>query len=56
MHLGAAAACGVTRDELREVLLHAAVYCGVPAAHSALRLAEEALGPRTSPTTTGDAP
>jgi len=45
LHLRAAAACGVTRDELRELLLQAAIYCGVPAAHAAFHLAEAELGP-----------
>jgi 4-carboxymuconolactone decarboxylase len=45
MHLRAAAACGVTRGELRELLLHAAVYCGVPAANAAFALAEAELPP-----------
>ncbi len=45
MHLRAAAACGVTRDELREVLLQAAVYCGLPAANAAFPLAEAELPP-----------
>ncbi len=31
---------GVTRDEVKEVLLHAAVYCGVPAANTAFHLAQ----------------
>jgi len=42
-HVTAALRNGVTRDELKELLLHAAVYCGVPAAHSAFRVAREAL-------------
>jgi len=41
MHLGAAKNNGVTRDELREVLLQSAIYCGVPAANAAFHLAEE---------------
>jgi 4-carboxymuconolactone decarboxylase len=45
MHLRAAGACGVTRDELREVLLHAALYCGLPAANAAFHLAEAELPP-----------
>ena len=45
LHLRAATACGVTREELREVLLHAAVYCGVPAANAAFHLAEAELPP-----------
>ena len=41
LHLRAAANNGVTRKEIQEVLLHAAVYCGVPAANSAFHIAEE---------------
>jgi 4-carboxymuconolactone decarboxylase len=41
LHLRAAANSGVTRKEIQEVLLHAAVYCGVPAANSAFHIAEE---------------
>ncbi len=32
---------GVTREEIREVLLQTAIYCGVPAANSAFHLAQE---------------
>ena len=35
LHLRAAKNNGVTAEEIREVLLHCAVYCGVPAANSA---------------------
>ncbi len=45
LHLRAARRNGVTEEELREVLLQTAIYCGVPAANSAFRLAEETLGP-----------
>jgi 4-carboxymuconolactone decarboxylase len=41
LHLRGAANNGVTRDEIKELLLHAAVYCGVPTANSAFRAAEE---------------
>jgi len=41
LHVRAAANNGVTRDEIKEVLLQAAVYCGVPAANSAFHLAEQ---------------
>jgi len=41
MHVRAAANNGVTRDEIKELLLHAAIYCGVPAANSAFHAAEE---------------
>jgi 4-carboxymuconolactone decarboxylase len=43
LHLRAARNNGVTNDEIREVLLHSAIYCGVPAANSAFHLAEEVL-------------
>jgi 4-carboxymuconolactone decarboxylase len=41
MHLRAALNNGVTRAEIQEVLLQAAIYCGVPAANTAFHLAEE---------------
>ncbi|HJV88263.1 MAG TPA: 4-carboxymuconolactone decarboxylase [Noviherbaspirillum sp.] len=44
LHLRAAANNGVTRDEIKEVLLQAAIYCGVPAANAAFRLAQEVFG------------
>jgi 4-carboxymuconolactone decarboxylase len=43
MHIRAALHNGVTREELREVLLQTAIYCGVPAANAAFHLAEEVL-------------
>jgi 4-carboxymuconolactone decarboxylase len=44
LHMRAALTNGVTRDELKEVLLQTAVYCGVPAANTAFRVASEILG------------
>jgi 4-carboxymuconolactone decarboxylase len=41
LHLRAAANNGVTREEIQEVLLQSAIYCGVPAANSAFHAAEE---------------
>jgi 4-carboxymuconolactone decarboxylase len=41
MHVKAALSIGVSRDEIQELLLQAAVYCGVPAANAAFHLAEE---------------
>ena len=41
LHVRAAFSNGVTREEIREVLLHCAVYAGVPAANSAFHMAEE---------------
>ncbi|HUB51205.1 MAG TPA: 4-carboxymuconolactone decarboxylase [Terracidiphilus sp.] len=43
MHLRAARNNGVTTDEIREVLLHCAVYCGIPAANAAFHAAKEVL-------------
>jgi 4-carboxymuconolactone decarboxylase len=43
MHLRGALRNGVTVDELKEVLLQTAVYCGVPAANTAFRIAAEVL-------------
>jgi 4-carboxymuconolactone decarboxylase len=48
LHLRAATNNGVTPDEIKEVLLHAAVYCGLPAANAAFRLAGEELSPEGS--------
>ena len=42
-HLPAAERNGLTRDEIREVPLHAAIYCGVPAANSAFATARKAF-------------
>jgi 3-oxoadipate enol-lactonase/4-carboxymuconolactone decarboxylase len=44
LHLRGALNNGVTRDELREVLLQSAIYCGIPAANTAFRVAQETLG------------
>jgi len=41
MHVRAAFNNGVTKDEIKEVLLQTAIYCGVPAANSAFHMAEE---------------
>jgi 4-carboxymuconolactone decarboxylase len=41
LHLRAAANNGVTREEIQEVLLQTAIYCGAPAANSAFHAAEE---------------
>ncbi len=45
LHLRAAANNGVTMEEIREVLLHCAIYCGVPAANAAFHAAREILSP-----------
>ena len=50
LHLQAARNNGVTRDEVKEVLMQTAVYCGVPAANSAFHLAAQVYAEQdTSP-------
>jgi 4-carboxymuconolactone decarboxylase len=48
MHLRAARNNGVTPDEIKELLLQTAVYCGLPAANAAFHLAAEELSPERS--------
>jgi len=43
LHVRAGLRNGLTPDELKEVLLHCAVYCGVPAANSAFAIAQQVL-------------
>jgi 4-carboxymuconolactone decarboxylase len=43
MHVRAALRNGLTTDEIKEVLLQAAIYCGVPAANSAFAVAQRVL-------------
>src|SRR5262245_42999402 len=43
MHLRAALRNGVTRDQIKEVLLQMAIYCGVPASNAAFQVAAEVL-------------
>lgn len=40
-HIRAALTNGVTRDELREILMQVAIYAGVPAAVDSFRIARE---------------
>jgi 4-carboxymuconolactone decarboxylase len=43
MHVRAALRNGLTREEIREILLQCAIYCGVPAANSAFAVAQRVL-------------
>jgi 3-oxoadipate enol-lactonase/4-carboxymuconolactone decarboxylase len=43
MHLRAARRNGLTNDEIKELLMQTAIYCGVPDANSAFRIAAEVL-------------
>jgi 4-carboxymuconolactone decarboxylase len=43
LHLRAAVRNGLTREEISEVLIQSAVYCGIPAANSAFAVAQRVL-------------
>jgi 4-carboxymuconolactone decarboxylase len=43
LHLRAALTNGVTRDEIKEVLVQVGAYCGIPAALEAFKIATEVL-------------
>jgi 4-carboxymuconolactone decarboxylase len=43
MHLRAALRNGVTHGEIKEVLMHCGIYCGLPAANGAFKIAREVL-------------
>ena len=43
MHVRAARRNGLTDDEVKEVLLQCAVYCGIPAANGAFAIAQRVL-------------
>ncbi len=48
-HTRAALRNGLTPNEIKEVLLQAAVYCGVPAANSAFKVAQKVIREETTP-------
>ncbi|WP_406175101.1 4-carboxymuconolactone decarboxylase [Streptomyces sp. NBC_00996] len=48
-HTRAALRNGLTPVEIKEVLLQAAVYCGVPAANSAFKVAQQVISEETTP-------
>jgi len=43
MHIRAALMNGLTREEIKEVLLQSAIYCGVPAANGAFAVFQEVM-------------
>jgi 3-oxoadipate enol-lactonase / 4-carboxymuconolactone decarboxylase len=51
MHLRAARRNGVTNDEIKELLLQTAIYCGVPDANTAFRIANQVLAADDTPET-----
>ncbi|MBP6770165.1 MAG: 4-carboxymuconolactone decarboxylase [Reyranella sp.] len=46
MHVRATANTGASADDIKEALLHVAVYAGVPAANRAFKIAKQELGKR----------
>jgi 3-oxoadipate enol-lactonase/4-carboxymuconolactone decarboxylase len=48
MHVRAALRNGLTPDEIGEVILHCAIYCGVPAANRAFAIAQDVLDEQSS--------
>lgn len=45
MHVRAALRLGISRAEIREVLMQVGVYAGIPAANTAFRIARQAVDP-----------
>ena len=52
MHVRAARTNGLSVEEIKEVILQSAIYCGVPDANTAFRIAQHALADDTSDPTT----
>ncbi|MFI7007631.1 4-carboxymuconolactone decarboxylase [Streptomyces sp. NPDC050145] len=48
-HTRAALRNGLTADEIKEILMQTAVYCGVPAANSAFKVAQRVIREETTP-------
>ncbi len=48
MHVRAGFNNGLTQDEIKEVILQAAIYCGVPAGHHAFREAAAVIAERNA--------
>ena len=46
IHIGGALNNGVSKEEIREIFIHAAVYCGAPAAMESFRIAREVFAER----------
>ena len=51
MHVRAARTNGLSVEEIKEVILQSAIYCGVPDANTAFRIAQQALQDTPDPTT-----
>jgi 4-carboxymuconolactone decarboxylase len=49
MHIRAAVNNGLSRDEIKEILLQTAIYCGVPSANTAFKTAQQVREMDTTP-------
>ncbi|MBD1549367.1 4-carboxymuconolactone decarboxylase [Roseibium aggregatum] len=49
LHIRATANTGATAEDIREALMHVAIYGGVPAANTAIRIAKETLAQMEKP-------
>ena len=49
MHVRATENTGATAEDIKELLMHVAVYAGVPAANRAFRIAKDELAKRETP-------
>ena len=43
LHIRATANTGVSREEVKEIMMHAAIYAGVPAANTAFAIAKKSF-------------
>ena len=50
MHIRAAINNGLSRDEIKEILLQTAIYCGVPSANTAFKTAQQVFQSMDDPT------
>ena len=51
MHIRAALTNGLSRDEIKEILLQTAIYCGVPSANTAFKTAQQVFHEMDTPAT-----
>jgi 4-carboxymuconolactone decarboxylase len=56
MHIRAAIRNGLSRDEIKEILLQTAIYCGVPSANTAFKTAQQVFQQMDTPATDTPAP
>lgn len=56
LHLRAALTNGLSRDEIKEIILQSAIYCGVPAANSAFKVAQDVFAALDAAPDAGETP